>query len=85
MRSGAILPLGVLRCLARPLEPGLLSLFDPGVSGEQAVLAQYRLEVFVSPYQRPGNAMTDGTALPGYAAALYLDHSIVLAQVLGDQ
>jgi hypothetical protein len=32
--EGGFLALGVLRRLARPLEPGLFPLFDPGVSGE---------------------------------------------------
>lgn len=77
------LPLGVLRCLARPLQTGFLSLFDPGISGHQPVLAQHRPMALIGFYQSAGNTMRDGAALPGYATTSYLDHDTVLIQGLG--
>ena len=79
-----ILPLGVLRCFSCPLKSGFLSLFNPGVAGKQSVLAEDRLKVLIYSYQGSGNAMRDSAALPRNTAASYLDHGVVLAEVLTD-
>ena len=78
-----ILPFGILFGLASAPETGLLSLFSPGISGKQPVLTEYRLEATICLYQRPGNAVSDGTALPRYAATSHFDHNTILIQSLG--
>jgi len=62
--SSWILPLGVLFGFASAPEARLLSLFGSGISGKQPVLTQYWFKAIIYLYQRPGNAVSDGTALP---------------------
>src|SRR5690349_7139103 len=69
------LALRILRRLAGALEAVLLALFGAGVAGEQAELAQLRLQRLVGNYQRAGDAVADRARPAGDAAAfsLYLD------------
>ena len=52
-----MLTLGVLRRFTGPLESGLLPLFGTCVTRQQPLLAQYRLEAFVGPYEGAGNTV----------------------------
>src|SRR6476469_5317492 len=74
------LTLGVLGSFARPLEPVLLAFLHPGISREQAGLAQRDAMAFgIELEQCPRDAVTDRARLAGHPAPLDLDHYVEAA------
>src|SRR5688500_14578656 len=74
--------LGVLRSLASLLEPVLLALLDPRVTGEEAGLLQRRTVLGLDLDQRAGDGEPQGAGLTGDAAALEQAHDVVLLALL---
>jgi len=73
------LALRILRRFAGTLETVLLTLFDAGVAGQQALLTQQGLELFVGCYQSPRDAVSNGLRLAGNTATSHLDFNIEFA------
>src|SRR5262249_30288948 len=71
------LALGVLRCLAGPLETDLLSLLDSRIARQKLRPLQNRAQLVVGARQGTSDAMADRTGLARDAAAHDLDEGVV--------
>src|ERR1700694_1183298 len=70
---GRHLALGVLRSLARSLEPVLLALFLARVAGQEPGLLQDAAQLWIGSHQRTCDAVTHGTRLSCHSTAAHLD------------
>ena len=77
------LALGVLRGLASALETRLFALFDAGVAGKQAGLAQGRAQLLVVGEKSAGAAVGDSVGPGADATTGHLGVDIEVAEQLG--